>query len=443
MNSPQDPVRSALDVLLGVDATQCDHAALDRLSSAAQRVRGYLAVVDARIARRRHELLSGPPPGPPPDPAPDPASGSGGAGTGEPGAPAGPLDERQLDLLATAPCDRDRRSGRATEAAATRGGMLANFPAFEEALACGRVDAEHVDGLAAGWRLLDGDTYESFAAAEEHLLGRAVALRPERFRKVCVDLARSLVADHGIAVLERQRRASSVSRWVDQATGMWHLRLGLDPERGAAIDALIQRAVDAERTAGHDDQRTFPELELAAVLRLLAGGAPEAGATERTESTVSVLIDLATLTSGEFRADSVCETAGLGGQPLPPATARRLACDAAMLPVVLGGDGVPLDVGRERRLATAGQRRALRAVHATCVHPSCDRAFEQCHIHHLVPWEQGGATDLDNLVPVCSRHHRLVHEGGWQVSLDQRRNVRWTAPDGTITGSPEPAPLPR
>jgi hypothetical protein len=437
MNSPQDPVRSALDVLLGVDATRCDHEALDRLSSAAQRVRGYLAVVDARIARRRRELLDRPPPDPLPVPPPGTCDG------GEPDARPGPLDEDQLDLLAGAPCERDRRSGRATEAAATRGGMLANFPAFETALAGGRIDAEHVDGLAAGWRLLDGNTYESFVGREEHLLRRAVELRPERFRKVCVDLARSLVADHGLTVLERQRQASSVSRWVDRATGMWHLRLGLDPERGAAIDALIQRAVDAERSADHDDQRTFPQLELAAVLRLLTGSAPETEPPARGEPTISVLIDLDTLTSGVFRPDSVCETASLGGQPIPPATVRRLACDAAIVPVVLGGDGVPLDVGRERRLATTGQRRALRALralHATCAHPACDRAFEQCHIHHLVPWEHGGATDLDNLVPVCSRHHRLVHEGGWQVSLDHRRQVHWIAPDGARSSPSQPAP---
>jgi hypothetical protein len=91
-----------------------------------------------------------------------------------------------------------------------------------------------------------------------------------------------------------------------------------------------------------------------------------------------------------------------------------LACDANIIPIVLGGDGRVLDVGRGRRLATGDQRRALRAMHRTCAAPDCPVRFGDCDIHHLKEWRDGGATDLVNLVPLCSNHHHLIHEGQWQ-----------------------------
>jgi hypothetical protein len=55
-----------------------------------------------------------------------------------------------------------------------------------------------------------------------------------------------------------------------------------------------------------------------------------------------------------------------------------------------------------------------------------------CQIHHVVPWERGGTTDLANLLPLCTEHHHLVHEGGWTIQLSDDRRVRWTTPDGTV-----------
>ncbi len=124
-----------------------------------------------------------------------------------------------------------------------------------------------------------------------------------------------------------------------------------------------------------------------------------------------MLIDLETLRSG-LHETSVSET--FDGQPLPPDVVRRLACAANIIPIVLGGDGRVVDVGRAKRLATADQRRALRAIHGTCAAPDCRVRFGDCDIHHLEEWMQGGATNLDNLIPLCSKHHHLVHEGQWQ-----------------------------
>ena len=100
---------------------------------------------------------------------------------------------------------------------------------------------------------------------------------------------------------------------------------------------------------------------------------------------------------------------------------------------MLGGDGVVLDVGRRRRLATGDQRRALRAMYRTCGVCQCDVPFDRCEIHHLDEWDaHDGETNLDRLLPVCSRHHHLAHEGGWQLRLDaETRELVVLLPDGT------------
>jgi hypothetical protein len=124
---------------------------------------------------------------------------------------------------------------------------------------------------------------------------------------------------------------------------------------------------------------------------------------------------------------------------LPVSTVRQLACEAELIPLVLDGDGRALDVGRGSRLATEAQRQALRAMHTSCIHPDCDVPFDECRIHHVVPWEQGGRSELDNLAPLCEsrKHHHLVHEGGWTLTMRPDRVATFTRPDGTTywTGS--------
>jgi hypothetical protein len=150
---------------------------------------------------------------------------------------------------------------------------------------------------------------------------------------------------------------------------------------------------------------------------------------------ISVLVDFATLTGGPHE-HGICETED--GTPLPVSTVRRLCCDAEIIPIVLGGDGVPLDLGRSTRTANRAQRRALRSMHRTCAHPDCTVPFSQTKAHHIRWWRRDrGPTDIDNLLPLCEKHHHLVHEGGWSLSMTPDRVATWTRPDGTIhwTGS--------
>jgi Domain of unknown function (DUF222)/HNH endonuclease len=137
-------------------------------------------------------------------------------------------------------------------------------------------------------------------------------------------------------------------------------------------------------------------------------------------------------TGGLFTSSGAWAGARLGsGTPLHPDTARRLACDCAILPVVLGANSEPLDVGRLHRLVTPAIRRALNLRDGGCRFPTCDRPVTWCDAHHLVSWVQGGPTSVDNMILLCRRHHVLVHEHRWTIRLDRHTGtVTATDPNG-------------
>jgi uncharacterized protein DUF222 len=196
----------------------------------------------------------------------------------------------------------------------------------------------------------------------------------------------------------------------------------LDPHGGALLLSTLAALtppplVGEERSA--DQRRADALVDLC---RLAAGHAPTAGG-QRPHVTVTV--DLATL------RDGIGAAALGGGVPLAPATARRLACDATIIPAVLGSAGEPLDLGRAARLVSPAQRRALALRDQGCRFPGCDRPAQWADAHHLAHWADRGPTNLHNLVLLCRWHHTAVHERGWAIRLDVPTNtVTATRPDG-------------
>jgi hypothetical protein len=122
---------------------------------------------------------------------------------------------------------------------------------------------------------------------------------------------------------------------------------------------------------------------------------------------------------------------GLAGAGLDTGTrigageARRLACNAGIIPTVLGANSEVLDLGRERRLHTKAQRNALALTHDTCAAEGCERPFAWCEIHHPHPWSQGGRTDLDNALPLCGHHHRRAHDDRYNLRYLTSGEVRY------------------
>ncbi len=138
-----------------------------------------------------------------------------------------------------------------------------------------------------------------------------------------------------------------------------------------------------------------------------------------------------------------CEVAGVldSGERLTAGQLRLLACDAEILPAVLGGNSEILDVGRAQRLVTTPIRTALTLRDRGCVFPGCDAPATVCHAHHVVPWWAGGTTALSNLVLLCPHHHGLV-EPSRDEPPEQREGSRWEIRIG-VDGIPEVLPAAR
>ena len=117
-------------------------------------------------------------------------------------------------------------------------------------------------------------------------------------------------------------------------------------------------------------------------------------------------------------------------------TARRLCCDAGIVPVVDGANGEPLSVGRRTRSIPPAVRRALSSRDRGCRFPGCP-ATHRLHGHHVKHWADGGETSLDNLILLCPTHHRLVHEGGFDVRRLDDGAFRFTNPHGMTIRPPK------
>ena len=135
------------------------------------------------------------------------------------------------------------------------------------------------------------------------------------------------------------------------------------------------------------------------------------------------------------------------GTGLSASAVRRLACDAGIIPMILGSDSQPLDVGREQRFVTGPIRTALIHRDKGCV--VCGAAPIFCDAHHLVSWLDGGRTCLSNLVLLCRVHHTGLHQGHWKVTISDNvvevTRPDWAEPDrrtrlSRIGGSPPPPP---
>jgi hypothetical protein len=351
------------------------------------------------------------------------------------------------------------RSAAAAENTRDREQAAGELPGFEDALGEGAVSTEHLDALAMALKLLavHPELVAEFKAAEAELLEHAASEGVDAFRRRCRKFAKALIGradlEAGSKERDRQRARANVKTWRDKDTGMWHLHAELDPERGAIVDRMLQQELARLRSQDQDTGDTplpFMQLKVDALVSAMSttgDGSPGralvavlidwdhlrgdvAAAADRGAVQMSPEYRMALGGSGELDGDGVlCET--IDGNPLHVETVRRLACDADILPAVMDSSGIVKDMGRGARSATPGQKARLSTMHATCVGPECRVPFSKCHIHHVVFWGLLGNTDEEVLVPVCSRHHHDLHEGGYRIQLDGDRNIAWHRPDGT------------
>jgi hypothetical protein len=188
----------------------------------------------------------------------------------------------------------------------------------------------------------------------------------------------------------------------------------IDAEAAALFTELLgSLAKPRPTTATGRDPRDAPERlgdAFVDILRLAAGNdeVPSQGG-EKPTVVVTVPLEVLEKELGTAMLD--------GGALLSAAHARMLACDCRIVPMVLGSNSEPLDIGRAERNIPLGMRRALVHRDGGCAFPHCDRPPKWCHSHHIHSWAAGGPTALHNLVLVCGFHHRLLHFSEWEVAI--------------------------
>jgi hypothetical protein len=275
-----------------------------------------------------------------------------------------------------------------------------------------RVIVEALDGLPTN--LPDGVA----AKAETFLVDQAAPLGPRELRRLGASVLEHLAPE--IAEAADYQRLLAQERRHRSAT-----RLSMRP-RGDGSTDLTARLPDhvAHRLRTYLDGYTSPRnqrlgdvdslplprrrgLAFCALLENLpASGLPRQGGVA---TTISVKIDYQTLLA-ELGSTGLATTTT--GDRITADQARRLACQAGILPHVMSGKSVVLDQGRKKRLHDQNQRAAIHLVHDTCATLDCQIPAARTEIHHPIPWARGGTTGLDG-IPLCPFHHHRAHDPAW------------------------------
>jgi 5-methylcytosine-specific restriction endonuclease McrA len=282
----------------------------------------------------------------------------------------------------------------------------------ERLLAVGRAGtAEHVERIVRGWRRVDRNA-EVRETARQHA-SRALHVYQD---------------EDGTVVLLRGRLAPEVGALLLRALAAARETL-YQQARGPEVDTA-----DASAEIPTMPQQQADALALLAETALHHGLDPGAPG-ERYQ--VVVHVDAPVLADPDQPGQSVLED----GAHVPAETSQRLACDASRVVMRHDEDGRVLEIGARTRTIPPALRRALHHRDRGCRFPGCGLPFGQGH--HLRHWAQGGPTTLSNLALLCRRHHRAVHEEGYQVDRRPDGTLQFRRPDGRpLPEVPPPAAVP-
>jgi hypothetical protein len=303
-------------------------------------------------------------------------------------------------------------TGHAASEQVTISRRLVGLPQTEKALADGNISYRHVSLIAETAANL-GDKFEPLA--ETILVNAAKELDPWRLQRAIQHLKHCLVPDGALdeANEAHKRRYLHLSQTFD---GLFRIDGWLEAEGGAtprtALDSVMGPRQEGDNRMA--SERTADAAVELARRQLDSGQLPEVGGQKPH---LSVSVDLATLSKEPGSMAAELEWS----QPITAEAARRLACDAAITPIFNGGESP--QIGPTTRVISGPLRRSLKALDKGCRFPGCDCPPAWTDAHHIRHWADGGSQILSNLVLLCRRHHRLVHEEGWTIELGQRREL--------------------
>ncbi|WP_193608325.1 HNH endonuclease signature motif containing protein [Nocardioides lijunqiniae] len=302
------------------------------------------------------------------------------------------------------------------------GKALEAHPPVEEALSRGDVLADQAKAIVEAVDALPDDVGTAIKTqARDHLLGEAAHFDSIRLRILGKQVLEVVAPEVGEAEEARQleaqeRKARAKARFTmhDDGHGTTYGRFSMPTHEAdklrKPLNALASPKAGGEGSTPHGMGLAFIEY----VDRYPVEKLPKAAGMD---ATVVVTMTLETLMGGLKAAQ--LDT----GTRISPSLARRMACEAGVIPVVLGGRSQVLDVGRKRRFHTKAQRIAMAVRDGGCIALGCERPSAWCHAHHLDPWSQGGETSVERGAMLCARHHTLIHHPGYGVTHHQGGKV--------------------
>ncbi|MGB5661008.1 MAG: DUF222 domain-containing protein, partial [Thermoanaerobaculia bacterium] len=307
---------------------------------------------------------------------------------------------------------------------------LGELPKLSEAMRCGELSYSKVRAL----------TRVATAENEAELLEFAqvgTAAHVETLVRAWRRVDRRDELEH-----ENLRHSSRYLQAYTDEDGMVVLQARLDPENGAAVLKALEEAeqvlYDKERETKDKRGDGVPVGQRRAdALGLVAESALASGLDKGTRGDrlqVVVHVDSQVLEDSSQPGVSMLED----GTDVSAETSRRLGCDTGKVVMQHDSEGKILDVGRRTRTIPTAIRRALTARDEGCQFPGC--GLKYCEAHHLKHWANGGETSLDNLVLLCRRHHRAVHEEGYRIEGSPDGELRFFRPQGWEIPSAPPAP---
>ena len=294
----------------------------------------------------------------------------------------------------------------------------AGHEATAEALDAGRVSPEHAAVIVrATGQLPNTVSKAQRQTIEASLVEKAGRFSPDQLRRIArralesVEPDQKIVDAHENELIRTEEQAAREKCSLTlhdngdgTTTGHFTIPALAAAMLGKVIDAMTApRRMRTEAPDQSFDWRHRRGLAFTELLEHL----PTDRLHTKSAATVVVTIDHAVL-AGAMKAAHLDTD-----QALSAGEARRLACNAGILPAILGSKSVALDLGRESRLFSASQRVAKGLEHTTCAATGCERPYAWCELHHWRPWAQGGKTDLADAVPLCAQHHHWIHDTGY------------------------------
>ena len=337
-----------------------------------------------------------------------------------------------------------------------------SFPGLLGSLSVGDISVAHLDRLGDALRRLLPHERDLLAADHARMLavacsgsagqfGRFLSREVTRFERLRPAPRPSDAAsdpsgddragtDPAEARFAAQQAGIRLTSHIDRDTGMTIHRLALDPLRSLSFERRLAAMVELLHHGPPIEGCPADPLERQAFLRAHALLLMIEGQGRRGTSGAEIIVVVDHTAPDEVPDVDWGRPADIPTRVLhdlldEPTT--RVHEVVVRNGVVISAPGA-LDLGRTTRLASRAQRRALRALYRGCGMPGCDVTFDRCTIHHVVWWRHGGPTDLGNLLPVCNRHHHLVHDRGWLLQLGPNRQLTVTTPSGRVmtTGPP-------